>query len=77
MEEQTLKQQWVKLNSVRSWIANRLGDGSDITDNALFKVQQAIGFAMLHLEEAEYLFRRPAANSSVMSSNPEERHWPV
>ncbi|MEG4335429.1 hypothetical protein QUB40_26350 [Microcoleus sp. AT9_A2] len=77
MEEETLKQQWIKLNSVRAWIANRLCNGSDITDNAMFEAQQAIGFAMLHIEKAEYLFHRPAANSSVMSNNPEERQWPA
>jgi len=61
MEGQTIKQQWVKLASVRAWIANRLGDESDV-DNALFDAQQAIGFAMLHLERAEYLASRPSVN---------------
>jgi len=65
MEEPTILQQWVKLNAVRSWIANRLGDGSDITDNAMFDAQQAIGFAMLHLERADYLASRATVNSTT------------
>ena len=75
MEEQTLKQQWVKLLGVRTWIANRLGDGSDITDNALFEAQQAIGYALLSLEKAEYLAQRPAVNSTMIASQP-EIEWP-
>jgi hypothetical protein len=67
MEEQTIKQQWVKLNEVRSWIANRLCDG--ITDNAMFEAQQAIGSAMLLLERAEYLAARPAVNSRIDSNS--------
>ena len=65
MEEQTIKQQGVKLNAVRAWIGNRFCDGSDITDNAMFEAQQAIGFAMLHLERAEYLANRPTVNSTI------------
>jgi len=65
MEEYTIKQQWVTLNGMRAWIASRLCDGTDITDNALFDAQQAIGFAMLHLERAEYLARRPTVNPTL------------
>ena len=65
MEEQTIKQQWVKLHTVRAWIAKRLCDGSDITDNAMFEAQQAIGFAMLHLEKVEYLASKPTVNSTI------------
>jgi len=65
MEEKSIKQQWAKLIAVRAWIANRLGNGGDITDNAMFEAQQAIGFAMLHLERAEYLANRPTVNSTI------------
>ncbi|MEG3955254.1 hypothetical protein [Microcoleus sp. herbarium2] len=65
MEEQTITQQWVKLNGVRAWIAKRLGDGNDITDNAMFEAQQAIGFAMLHLERSEYLASKPTVDSTI------------
>jgi hypothetical protein len=65
MEEQTIRQQWVKLNGVRAWIANRFGDGNDIADDAMFDAQQAIGFAMLHLERAEYLASRPPVSSAI------------
>jgi hypothetical protein len=67
MAAHTIKQQWVKLNEMRAWIASRLCDGTDITDNALFDAQQAIGFAMLHLERAEYLASRSTANPTIYS----------
>jgi hypothetical protein len=37
MEEQTIRQQWVKLNAVRASIANRICGGIEITDDAMFE----------------------------------------
>ena len=50
-----LKEQWIELAKIRSWITDQLPAETDreIRDY-LFEARQAIGFAMLHLERVEY-----------------------
>jgi len=50
-----LKEQWIELANIRSWITDQLPAETDreIRDY-LFEARQAIGFAMIHLERVEY-----------------------
>lgn len=55
MKQENLRQQFVKLNEVREWIRDRLcEEGDRPTRDALFLVNLAIGFALLHLEKVSY-----------------------
>lgn len=67
--KQTLREQWIKLSTVRNWVADRLPTENDKqTRNALFEAQKAIGFALLYLEEVE--LRTDGAYSSAEEESP-------
>lgn len=51
----TVKEQWIELANIRGWIADQLPAETcrEVRDD-FFEAQQAIGYAMLHLERVEY-----------------------
>ena len=62
--EETVKQQWVKLLTVRAAIANKLpGERNKEIRDALFEAHNAIGYALLYLERVEF---RLGGNSAEM-----------
>jgi hypothetical protein len=56
MNKVTLEEQSNQLAKIRGWIAKVLREETDSKEvqDSLFEAQQAIGFALLHLERVEY-----------------------
>lgn len=53
--KKTLKEQWIELAKIRGWVTDKLpAETEGQVRDALFEVQQAIGFAMLHLERVDF-----------------------
>jgi hypothetical protein len=54
-KDKTIKEQWIELAKIRSWITVQLPEETHMeVRDYLFEARQAIGFAMLHLERVEY-----------------------
>lgn len=54
-QKEKLTNQYAKLHEIKTWITNRLCEENDRqVRDALFAASQAIGLAMLNLEEVEY-----------------------
>lgn len=53
--KKTLKDQWIELAKIRGWITTKFAAETEgQVKDAFFEAQQAIGFAMLHLERVEF-----------------------
>ncbi|WP_333134868.1 hypothetical protein [Microcoleus sp. Pol11C2] len=57
--KETLLQQHAKLSDVRQWLMAKIRDTDDEQSRAaLFEAMKAIGFALIYVEEVEFLSHR-------------------
>jgi hypothetical protein len=64
MDNNPVTERCIELAKTRAWIANKLSQESNRkVRNSLFGAVQAIGFAILRLEQAEYLAGRDYSDS--------------
>ena len=64
MNNKPVVERWIELSRIRAWTAENLSAETDRkVRDSLFKAQQAIGFAMLHLERVEYQTDRNYSDS--------------